>query len=49
MIEIANKERIKIIADPDLAMKLANDGTIDQYIPSETIEGAAHAIQQANE
>jgi type III secretion protein U len=49
MIEIANKERVKIIADPDLAMKLASDGTIDQYIPSETIEGAAHAIQQANE
>ena len=49
MIEIANKERVKIIADPDLAMKLANDGTIDQYIPSKTIEGVARAIQETNE
>jgi type III secretion protein U len=47
MIEIANKERVKIIADADLASKLANDGDIDQYIPSSAIEGAARAIQQA--
>jgi len=49
MIEIANKERVKIIADPELATKLANEGDIDQYIPSSTIEGAARAIQQSNE
>jgi len=49
MIEIANKERVKIIADPELASKLANDGDIDQYIPASAIEGAARAIQQAAE
>ncbi|MCK5918637.1 MAG: EscU/YscU/HrcU family type III secretion system export apparatus switch protein [Cocleimonas sp.] len=49
MIEIANKERVKVIADPDLAGKLAKEGDIDQYIPSSTIEGAARAIQQAAE
>jgi len=49
MIEIANKERVKIIADPELARKLSNDGTIDQYIPSSTIQEVARAIQQAGE
>jgi type III secretion protein U len=47
MIEIANKERVKIIADPELAMKLASDGTIDQYVPSSTIKDVARVIQQA--
>jgi type III secretion protein U len=49
MIEIANKERVKIVADPELATKLAKDGDIDQYIPSSTIQDVARVIQQASE
>ncbi len=49
MIEIANKEKVKIIADPELAGKLSNEGRIDQYIPSSTIQEVARVIQQASE
>jgi type III secretion protein U len=49
MIEIANKEKVKIVADPELAMKLSNEGDIDQYIPSSTIEAVARVIQQASD
>lgn len=48
MIEIANKEKVKIVADPELATKLANDGDIDQYIPSSTIQDVARVLQQAS-
>ncbi|MCK5901798.1 MAG: EscU/YscU/HrcU family type III secretion system export apparatus switch protein [Cocleimonas sp.] len=44
MIEIANKEKVKIVAEPALAAKLANEGTIDQYIPSTTISEVAAVI-----
>ncbi len=47
MIEIANKERVKIVAEPELARKLSLDGTIDQYIPSSTIQDVARVIQQS--
>jgi type III secretion protein U len=49
MIEIANKEKVKIVADPELAMKLANEGDIDQYIPSSTIQDVARVLQQASD
>lgn len=49
MIEIANKERVKIIADPELARKLSLEGTIDQYIPSSTIQDVARVLQQSAE
>ena len=48
MIETANKEKVKVVADPALANKLSNESTIDQYIPSTTIKAVAKAIQQAN-
>ncbi len=48
MIETANKEKVKVIADPALANKLANESTIDQYIPSSTVKAVAKAIQQTS-
>ena len=48
MIETARKEKVKIVADPALANKLAVESTIDQYIPSSTVKAVAKAIQQTS-
>lgn len=45
MLEIARAEKIPTYESTDLAVKLLDKGTVDQYIPEETIEGVAIAIR----
>lgn len=45
MIEIAKKEGVPIVADPQLVKILEEDGIIDQYIPSSAIDRVAKAMR----
>lgn len=47
MLEIARSEKVPIFESDTLAESLLENGTVDQYIPEETIEGVANAIRSS--
>lgn len=46
MLEIAQIENVPTIQNPKLAQLLLEEGKVDQYIPSSSIEGVAQAMRQ---
>lgn len=49
MLEIAKRENVATVSDPQLVTKLLDEGKIDQYIPSSTVKQVAKAISQARQ
>ena len=46
MLEIAQVENVPTIQNPKLAQLLLEEGKVDQYIPSSSIDGVAQAMRQ---
>lgn len=46
MVEIANKENVPLVSNPELAQELVDTGQIDDYIPEETIDQVAKIMYQ---
>ncbi|MBK8453153.1 MAG: EscU/YscU/HrcU family type III secretion system export apparatus switch protein [Thiofilum sp.] len=46
MLEIAQIENVPTIQNPKLAQLLLEEGKVDQYIPTSSIEGVAQAMRQ---
>ncbi|WP_020560409.1 EscU/YscU/HrcU family type III secretion system export apparatus switch protein [Thiofilum flexile] len=46
MLEIAQVENVPMVQNPRLAQLLLEEGKVDQYIPSSSIDGVAQAMRQ---
>lgn len=46
MVTISQEQQVPVIADPALARRLADEGTIDQHIPDSTVEATAKIMRR---
>ncbi|MCB1637991.1 MAG: EscU/YscU/HrcU family type III secretion system export apparatus switch protein, partial [Thiothrix sp.] len=48
MVEIAQVERVPVLTDGRLVQDLLEDGKLDQYIPTSTIDRVAYAMRKTS-